>query len=332
MKDDGGDTRLGLIGYGEVGRIFGAGLAPQVAAVSAWDIKLEAARAAAPLVARAARDGVHLYGSAAELCRASNFIISAVTASSTIAVARGAAPYLEPRAVFLDLNSASPGAKRAAAQAVEAAGAVYVEAGVMASVPPHGVRVPMLLGGPHAEALAGRLRAWGMDATAVADEVGVASAIKMCRSVIVKGMEALVIESFAAARAYGVEDRVLPTLQKTFPGIDWPAQARYFFSRVVQHGRRRAEEMREVADTVRQAGFAPSMSSAAAVKQDAVADLAAAGLFRDIDKDDPWQAYADLMIGHARAAVDNGQARASGTTPGPQSSPDRDRARSVPPA
>lgn len=296
-----GDVRLGLIGYGEVGRIFGAGLLPRVAAVSAWDIKLEDEDLARPLVERAARDGIHLCRSAAELCGASDFIISAVTASSTIAVAREAAPHLRPRTVFLDFNSASPGAKRAAAEAVEAAGSVYVEAGVMASVPPHGIRVPMLLGGPHAGELAERLRGWDMDATAVAAEVGVASAIKMCRSVIIKGMEALVIESFAAARAYGVEARVLPTLQKTFPGIDWPAQARYFFSRVVKHGRRRAEEMREVADTVRQAGFEPTMSAATAVKQDAVADLAAAGLFGDVDDDGPWQAWADRMVARAHA-------------------------------
>jgi 3-hydroxyisobutyrate dehydrogenase-like beta-hydroxyacid dehydrogenase len=79
----------------------------------------------------------------------------------------------------------------------------------------------------------------------------------MCRSVMIKGLEALVIESYATARAYGVEDHVLPTLQETFPSIDWSQQGAYFFSRVVQHGKRRAEEMREAANTVREAGFDP---------------------------------------------------------------------------
>ncbi len=170
----------------------------------------------------------------------------------------------------------------------------------MTSVPPYGIRVPMLLGGPHAEALAHRLRAFGMDATAVSPELGVASAIKMCRSVMIKGLEALVIESYTAARAYGVEDYVLPTLQETFPSIDWAEQGGYFYSRVVQHGRRRAEEMREVANTVREAGFEPWMAAATAEKQDWVAGLAAQGLFADVEAAGGWRAYADRLIAQAR--------------------------------
>jgi len=294
------ETRLGLIGYGEVGGIFCAGLKAQVGSVHAWDIKLADAATAAPLRERAAHDGVVLCDSAAALCAAADLVVSAVTASNTVAVAREAAAHLQPGTVFLDLNSASPGAKRQAAELIEAAGGHYVEAGVMTSVPPYGIRVPMLLGGPHAEALAGRLRAFGMDATAVSPELGVASAIKMCRSVMIKGLEALVIESYTAARAYGVEDYVLPTLQETFPSIDWTEQGRYFYSRVVQHGRRRAEEMREVANTVREAGFEPWMAAATAEKQDWVAGLAARGLFADVEAEEGWQAYADRLIAQAR--------------------------------
>ena len=293
-------TRLGLIGYGEVGGIFCAGLKAQVDSVHAWDTKLVDAAASAPLRDRAARDGVILCDSAAALCAAADLVISAVTASNTVAVAREAAAHLRPGTVFLDLNSASPGAKREAAGLIEAAGGHYVEAGVMTSVPPYGIRVPMLLGGPHAETLAQRLRAFGMDATAVSPELGVASAIKMCRSVMIKGLEALVIESYTAARAYGVEDYVLPTLQETFPSIDWTEQGRYFYSRVVKHGRRRAEEMREVANTVREAGFEPWMAAATAEKQDWVAGLAARGLFADVEAADGWQAYADRLIAQAR--------------------------------
>ncbi len=294
------NTNLGLIGYGEVGGIFCAGLKNHAASVQAWDIKLADPATASPLQARAEADGVSLCDSAAALCSRSNLIISAVTASNTVDVAAEAARHLRPGTVFLDLNSASPGAKREAAALIEAASGLYVEAGVMTSVPPYGIRVPMLLGGPHAESLAARLRAAGMDVRAVSTELGVASAIKMCRSVMIKGLEALVIESYTAARAYGVEDHVLPTLQETFPSIDWSEQGAYFYSRVVQHGRRRAEEMREVANTVREAGFDPLMATATAAKQDWVADLAAQGLFADIDKAGGWQAYADRLIAQTR--------------------------------
>jgi 3-hydroxyisobutyrate dehydrogenase-like beta-hydroxyacid dehydrogenase len=198
--------------------------------------------------------------------------------------------------VFLDLNSASPGTKQQAASAVDARGGFYVEAGVMTSVPPYGIRVPMLLGGARAGELAALLQSWDMDAKAVSDQLGVASAIKMCRSVMIKGLEALVIESYATARAYGVESHVLPTLQETFPSIDWSRQGAYFFSRVAQHGKRRAEEMRESANTVREAGFEPLMAAAIAAKQQWVADMAAAGRFDGIARDAPWQEYADRLL------------------------------------
>jgi 3-hydroxyisobutyrate dehydrogenase-like beta-hydroxyacid dehydrogenase len=232
----------------------------------------------------------------AALCVHSDVIFSAVTASNTLAVAQAAAQHLRPGTVFLDLNSASPGTKKEAAHVIASAGGRYVEAGVMTSVPPYGIKVPMLLGGALAAELADHLNTLGMDTKAVAAEIGVASAIKMCRSVMIKGLEALVIESYSTARAYGVDDYVLPTLAETFPSIDWEKQGAYFFSRVVQHGQRRAEEMRESARTVAEAGLAPTMASAIACKQQAVADLARAGAFAHVGQGAPWQVYADAML------------------------------------
>ena len=293
--------RLGIVGYGEVGRIFAAGLrARGVDDLVVWDLKfIDPAKGSEPL-AHAQAAGVRAADSVAALCAGRQLIVSAVTASNTLAVAEAVAPHIAPGALFLDLNSASPGTKQQAAQCIEARGGRYVEAGVMTSVPPYGMAVPMLLGGPHAAALAPMLQAWGMDAKPVSDRLGVASAIKMCRSVMIKGLEALVIESYATARHYGVEDQVLPTLAETFPSIDWHQQGRYFFSRVVQHGQRRAEEMRESARTVGEAGMAPLMTSAIADKQQWVADLARAGVFADLPPDARWQDYADRVLGSVR--------------------------------
>ena len=291
-------NNIGLIGYGEVGKIFCAGLKskPGIESVSAWDLKFADAALQKTELAHAVEAGVAACTSMQALCTQADWLISAVTASNTLAVAQEAAKFIRPGTLFLDLNSASPGTKQQAAALIEAAGGQYVEAGVMTSIPPYGIRVPMLLGGAQADALATQLRGWGMDAKAVSEKLGVASAIKMCRSVMIKGLEALVIESYATARAYGVEDHVLPTLAETFPSIDWEKQGTYFFSRVVQHGKRRAEEMREAANTVREAGFEPFMASAIADKQQWVADGAAAGLFDGLDKDAVWQAYADRLI------------------------------------
>ncbi|BEP43288.1 DUF1932 domain-containing protein [Variovorax sp. V15] len=290
---------LGLIGHGEVGGIFGRGLLGKdgVDAVWAWDLRFAEAATGEAARAAAERDGLRVAGSMQELCSHADLLISAVTASSTLAVAEEAARHARAGSRLLDLNSASPGTKQRAATALEAVGVAYVEAGVMTSVPPYGIRVPMLLGGAHAEAFAAALSGWGMDVRAVSDRLGIASAIKMSRSIMIKGLEALVIESYATARRYGVEEHVLPTLRETFPQIDWDRQGAYFFSRVVQHGKRRAEEMREAAQTVREAGFEPLMASAIAAKQDWVATQAREGLFDGIDASSDWQAYADRLIG-----------------------------------
>ncbi|MEO6015928.1 MAG: DUF1932 domain-containing protein [Polaromonas sp.] len=288
---------IGLIGYGEVGKIFSAGLKGKdgVQSVHAWDRKFVGDTATAEL-AHAHGAGITAHLSSQALCEASELVIAAVTASQSFAVSEEAAKYIRPGSVYLDLNSASPGTKQRSAALIEAAGAHYVEAGVMTSVPPYGIRTPILLGGPLADRIVPRLVAWGMDTKAVSSELGVASAIKMCRSVMIKGLEALVIESYSTARAYGVEDHVLPTLAETFPGIDWETTGAYFFSRVVQHGQRRAEEMRESANTVREAGFEPFMTASIADKQQWVADQAKAGVFRDVGKDAPWQDYADRLL------------------------------------
>ena len=292
-------NHVGVIGFGEVGRIFCKGLQAQsgVESISTWDLKFAVQDTGQLESAKAVALGVRAASSVADLAGKVGLVISAVTASNTFAVAEAAAKHIRPGTVFLDLNSASPGTKQKSAAVVDAAGGHYVEAGVMTSIPPYGIKVPMLLGGSKAAELALQLKTWGCDAKVVSDQLGIASAIKMCRSVMIKGLEALVIESYTTARAYGVEDHVLATLQETFPSIDWSQQGAYFFSRVVQHGKRRAEEMREAANTVQEAGFEPVMTAAIANKQQWVADQAASGLFADVDLKGPWQAYSDALLG-----------------------------------
>ncbi len=297
------NLNVGLIGYGEVGKIFSNGLkAKGLSWVGAWDVIFGDAVFGGAQRLHATAHGVEACESASVVSAKATLIMSAVTASNTLAVAQEIARTIRPGTVFLDLNSASPGTKQKAAALIEAAGGKYVEAGVMTSVPPYGLAVPMLVGGRHAAALADRLRTFGFDITPVSEKIGVASATKMSRSIMIKGLEALVIESYSTARKYGVEDAMIATLQETFPNIDWQKQGAYFFSRVVQHGKRRAEEMREAANTVQEAGFAPVMASAIAEKHDWVASAARDGVFNGISKDAPWQEYADRLLARARRA------------------------------
>jgi 3-hydroxyisobutyrate dehydrogenase-like beta-hydroxyacid dehydrogenase len=208
---------------------------------------------------------------------------------------------VKPGAWFLDFNSASPGAKRRAAALIDGNGGRYVEGAVMTSIPPYRIKVPLLLGGSGAGELAPLLAELGFNAKVASTELGIASAVKMCRSVMIKGFEAMVIESFTTARAYGVEDAVLASLKETFPGIDWEKQGAYFFQRVIEHGRRRAEEVREVAETVREIGLTPWSAQGTAERQAWVADLADTGLFgpkggQRFARSPDWRTEADRIL------------------------------------
>ena len=289
--------KIGLLGYGEVGTILAHGLREKgVGWVGAWDLLFRDPAEAPAMKHRASEHGVEACGSIEDLLARAGIVISAVTAANALDAAREAAASIRPRSFFLDLNSASPSTKSEAAKLIDARGAHYVEAGVMASVPPYGLRVPMLLGGRQAHALADRLVPLGFDVTVVDERIGVASAIKMCRSVFIKGLEAIVVDSYTTARRYGVEKQVLASLAETYPEFDWEEQGSYLFSRVAKHGKRRAEEMREAAVTVREAGFEPWMPAATAEKQDWVAALAKSGLFRELGPDASWRDYADKII------------------------------------
>lgn len=264
---------IAFIGFGEAGQAIGGGLAGEGARIAAYDLKFDGPEREARLVG-AAELGVLAAESAAAAAAEADIVASTVTAGATGDVARAAAAYLRPGQVFLDLNSVSPAEKQAGAAAVEAAGGRYVEAAIMSPVHPRLHKVPILFAGPTAEELAERLRPLGMDIDIAGRAFGAASAIKMCRSIMIKGLEALTVECLMTARAYGVEDRVSASLAASYPGLDWPTYKGYLLGRVLVHGARRAEEMRCAAETVATIGLAPKMAKATADLQQWVADLA----------------------------------------------------------
>jgi len=305
--------QVALAGYGEVGRILAEDLRARGVSVRAFDVKLAAAAGDA-MRAHATTQGVALSDSLRALAEGADLVVSAVTASQAVPVAQACAPGMGRGAFFLDFNSASPGAKIRAAGAIDGAAGRYVEGAVMTSVPPYRIRVPLILGGPHAGVLLPALETLGFAPRVGSDRLGVASATKMCRSIMIKGLEAMVIESFTTARAYGVEDALIASLRETFPGIDWEKQGAYFFQRVIEHGRRRAEEVREVAVTVREAGIEPWSASGTAQRQAWMADLADARCFGQrgetgFARSSDWRTEADRILA---ARADDGEAGATG--------------------
>ena len=293
---------VGLVGYGEVGKIFASEfVAQKVGWVGAWDVLMRDPSAGPAMSGHAAKAGVEPADSMAALTAKADVVISAVTASQAWAVADEAAASIRPGTWFMDINSCSPGAKQRSSERIDRAGGRYVESAVMTTVPGYGIRVPMLLGGRHAAAFRDLVARFGFDMQVADERVGVASATKMCRSVMIKGLESLLVESLTSARHYGVEDRVLASLHETFPELDWEKVASYMIMRTALHGKRRAEEMREVAVTVREAGLEPLMASAIAERQEFMGKRKGPAGLGHVDKGANWRAYADRLLDAASA-------------------------------
>lgn len=272
--------KVAVIGFGEAGGALAAGWRGASAGlarreIAAFDVKTDAADPAV-------RDGkwgdyrsVGVSGAAdaQEALAGAAIVFSTVTADQALAAAKSAAPHLAAAAFYFDCNSCAPGTKRAAAEVIDAAGGRYVDLAVMAPVHPALHKTAMLMSGPHTAAAAEALSTLEMSPTIVAGGVGRASSIKMLRSVMVKGLEALVAECVLAGRRAGVDDIVLESLKKTFPGFDWKARSAYMLERAMTHGIRRAAEMREVARTVAELGLPDPMSRATVEWEQAIGDL-----------------------------------------------------------
>lgn len=269
-------ARIAIVGFGEVGAVFAQALTAAGRKVSVFDVKLKDDATRATIVGRARECGALVAEDLATALRDAQLVFSAVTASQAEVVATASAEHLTAGQTFIDLNSVSPAVKQRNCEQIECHGADYVEAAVMAPVPPQGVRVPMLLGGRLAKQTAEILNSLGMRTEAVSQDIGLASAIKLCRSIMIKGIEALCVQSMLAAKQFDVDGRVLASLAASFPGAGWDTgYEAYLIGRVVEHGQRRSEEMREAALMLDGLGMSSALASAIADVQQELAARAA---------------------------------------------------------
>jgi 3-hydroxyisobutyrate dehydrogenase-like beta-hydroxyacid dehydrogenase len=251
---------IALIGFGEAGSTF-AGAAGWGAGAWAYDIRTDRGAVAQTM-------GVGFAADAAQALAQVDLVLSLVTADAALAVAQDYAPHLRTGALWCDMNSVAPDTKRAAANVINAAGGRYVDVAVLAPVHPARMAVPLLLSGAAAEDAAAALNAIGFtNIRVVGDEIGRASAIKMIRSVMVKGIEALTAEMMLAATRAGVADEVLASLDASERKQSWPDRAAYNIERMTTHGLRRAAEMEESAKTLAALGVEPLMTQSTVARQ-----------------------------------------------------------------
>ena len=252
---------IALVGFGEAGHAFASGWSlPPTVRPKAYDVKLHDEATSGQVLERCASAGAEPVADANKALDGAGLVFSVVTADQALEAARTCAPHLARNALWLDCNSCAPQTKQQAALLIEAAGGRYVDVAVMAPVYPKRHEVPLLLAGPHAAEAASVIVRLGMRPSVSGDRIGDASSIKMLRSVMIKGLEALTTECLLAARRAGVEDAVLASLQASDPGFDWRARGSYNLERMMVHGARRAAEVEEVCATLRGLGLPDWMS------------------------------------------------------------------------
>lgn len=267
--------RIGFLGYGEAGRAFHEGLARDAIAVIAYDIAL--GRPGTGMREAMVGRGAVPCESIAGLAEA-DWVFSAVTADQSLLAVEPLLPHLRRGQVLIDINSVSPDRKRETARRVEAVGAIYLDMAVMAPVHPRKHRTPVLIAGRDAASLLPDLLALDFSARVVGDEPGAATAIKMVRSLFVKGLEAITVETLLAAEASGCFDEILSSISTSYPGLDWPRFAEYQFERTTTHGRRRAAEMRESAATLDSLGLHGALAEAIADVQQRMGNAGNGGM------------------------------------------------------
>jgi 3-hydroxyisobutyrate dehydrogenase-like beta-hydroxyacid dehydrogenase len=258
--------RISFIGFGEAGQTVASGLRESgIEQIAAWDILFPKAEGA-KLKSAGEKAGVRLAASPADAVANTDIVISAVTAASSLDAAKSVEPHLSGNPYYLDINSVSPGRKQETARLLDGK-ARYVDVAVIAPIHPKRHQTPLLIAGPHAEAISPLLTELEMKLKIIPGDTGQAAAIKMIRSVMIKGLEALTLECYLAASRAGLLDEVLVSMKNNYPTLDFGAMGDYNIERMASHGERRAAEMEESAVTLRELGLEPLMVEATVARQ-----------------------------------------------------------------
>ncbi|WP_371371078.1 DUF1932 domain-containing protein [Sporomusa aerivorans] len=265
--------RLVLIGFGEAAYNIASGLkAEGLTDIGAYDINAENPALNGLIQKRAAEVGVILFNSLESAYQAGDFIASLTSANVAYTVAESIIPYLKAGQVYVDMNSAAPTVKADIAKIPHVDGVAFCDAAVMGTVPGNRHKVPMILAGDGAEKFETVFAQYGMNLTVLDAEAGGASAIKMFKSVIMKGIPQLMFESFEAAQKYGVLDTLVGSLSGSLNGKMVEQLADTFIARTMIHASRRSAEMQDVVTTLESLGVDAAMSRATVKKLNQLAE------------------------------------------------------------
>lgn len=255
--------KLGVIGFGEAGTniiegLSNAGLAP----IYVYDKLIHQDKESGGLRDRAEEIGVELVNSTKQLCQRSTYIFSFVPPSEALQVATETSQYLEQGMTFVDFNSTSPIKKREGSKSITKKGATFIDAAIMASVKAYQHTVPILASGKQVAQFIDDFKDYGMNIQPIKGEVGNAITIKMIRSTFMKGLEALLVETLLAAKAYNVEKPVLESISESIDKKPFKELLNILVISNSIHAHRKAGEMEFVLETLKSQNTISIMSSA----------------------------------------------------------------------
>jgi 3-hydroxyisobutyrate dehydrogenase-like beta-hydroxyacid dehydrogenase len=287
MAQDREQVRVGLIGYGEVGNGLGSGLrGAGLEHVIAYDIAAFEGPFSELIRSRAADAGVTLVRSPRELAEGADYIIVAVPGNECVPAAEAIADHLTARHVYVDIGSATPAVKRAVGERLERSGARVGDGGIMSSPLDHGYRVIIKASGPAAQAFQDVFVPWGMRIEAVSPRLGDGSGIKIVRSIVMKGMEALLVECAVCSARYGIQDLVFDSISETMDARPYRESIAFLLRTDVIHAERRAEEAAMSADACEEVGLEPVMTRRTSEMLQRVADMNLKEHFAGVVPDD----------------------------------------------
>lgn len=268
------EPRLGFIGFGEAAYHICKGLRLEgIPRIHAFDILADDPSKGGQIRDRANSAGVHLTSTLRELAETSNVVICATSAKFALQIAKEIAPYLHQDHLYADLNAASPKVKQEISSLISQTGGSPVDGAVMDAVPPHGHKVPIFVSGAGAVPFHAFLQPFGMNITVINDQAGSASAIKMVRSIFMKGFTSLLLETLSAAHKSGIEREIIDSISRTFAKQPIEELMNLLLTRTAVHAERRVAEMTDVIETLRESNLDYSMSKATRDTLQQVVDL-----------------------------------------------------------
>ena len=265
---------IALLGFGEAGSNIARGLAAEGGwrgeskpgdnaprRVIAIDTALDKDARGTALGKEARRLDVAISDRYTEALSEADLVICAVQGEHALDAAKSAAPLLKPGAHYLDLCTVTGKMSDEDRAAIESGRGRYVDVAVMGGFFKSGIKAPMLIAGTDAEPVVAWMNANGFVTTYLGPKPGSASSVKMLRSVIMKGIEALAVESFVAAERQGILKEVMGCMGDV-DAVTFSAQLAMLAQTHIVHAERRWEEMGLVAQTLRETGVDPVMTTA----------------------------------------------------------------------